>query len=40
VPVIAWGIGVDRLYMMRAGIDDIRFLFAQDLEWMRKQKVL
>ena len=40
VPVIAWGIGVDRLYMMRAGIDDIRLLFAQDLEWMRKQKVL
>lgn len=40
VPVIAWGIGVDRLYMMHAGIDDIRLLFAQDLEWMRKQKVL
>jgi phenylalanyl-tRNA synthetase alpha chain len=40
VPVIAWGIGVDRLYMMRAGIDDIRMLFTQDLDWMRKQKVL
>jgi len=40
VPVIAWGIGVDRLYMMRARIDDIRLLFAQDLDWMRKQKVL
>jgi phenylalanyl-tRNA synthetase alpha chain len=40
VPVIAWGIGVDRLYMMRAGIDDIRMLFAQNLDWMRKQKVL
>ncbi len=40
VPVIAWGIGVDRLYMMRAGIDDIRMLFAQDLAWMRRQKVL
>ncbi len=40
VPVIAWGIGVDRLYMMHAGIDDIRLLFAQNLEWMRKQKVL
>ena len=40
VPVIAWGIGVDRLYMMRTGIDDIRMLFAQDLDWMRKQKVL
>ena len=40
VPVLAWGIGADRLYMMRAGVDDIRLLFAQDLNWMRKQKVL
>jgi len=40
VPVLAWGIGVDRLYMMRAGIDDIRLLFAQDLSWLRQQKVL
>jgi phenylalanyl-tRNA synthetase alpha chain len=40
VPVLAWGIGVDRLFMMRAGLDDIRMLFAQDLEWIRKQKVL
>jgi phenylalanyl-tRNA synthetase alpha chain len=40
VPVLAWGIGADRLYMMRAGVEDIRLLFAQDLEWMRKQKVL
>lgn len=40
LPVLAWGIGADRLYMMRAGVDDIRLLFAQDLEWMRKQKVL
>jgi phenylalanyl-tRNA synthetase alpha chain len=40
LPVLAWGIGADRLYMMRAGVDDIRLLFAQDLEWMREQKVL
>jgi len=39
VPVLAWGIGVDRLFMMRARLDDIRMLFAQDLEWIRKQKV-
>jgi len=38
VPVLAWGIGVDRLFMMRAGLDDIRMLFAQDLEWIRKQR--
>jgi phenylalanyl-tRNA synthetase alpha chain len=40
VPVLAWGIGVDRLFMMRAGLDDIRMLFAQDLNWIRKQKVV
>lgn len=40
VPVLAWGIGVDRLFMMRARLEDIRMLFAQDLEWIRKQKVL
>jgi len=39
VPVLAWGIGVDRLFMMRAGIDDIRMLFSHDLEWMRNQRV-
>jgi phenylalanyl-tRNA synthetase alpha chain len=40
VPVLAWGIGVDRLFMMKTDLDDIRMLFAQDLEWVRKQKVL
>jgi len=38
VPVLAWGIGVDRLFMMHAGLDDIRKLFTQDLEWIRKQR--
>lgn len=40
VPVLAWGIGVDRLFMMHAGIDDIRQLFTHDLDWLRKQQVL
>jgi phenylalanyl-tRNA synthetase alpha chain len=40
VPVLAWGIGVDRLYMMRNGIDDIRMLFTQNLDWIRRRKVL
>jgi len=39
VPVIAWGLGVDRLFMMRAGIDDIRMIFSQDLNWLRKKQV-
>jgi phenylalanyl-tRNA synthetase alpha chain len=39
VPVIAWGLGVDRLFMMRAGIDDIRYIFSQDLDWLRRKQV-
>jgi phenylalanyl-tRNA synthetase alpha chain len=40
VPVLAWGIGVDRLFMMKTGLEDIRMLFAQDLDWLRKQKAI
>jgi phenylalanyl-tRNA synthetase alpha chain len=40
VPVLAWGLGVDRLFMMKAGIDDIRYLFAQDLDWMRHMELI
>jgi len=40
VPVLAWGLGIDRLYMMKAGIDDIRQVFSSDLDWLRRQKVV
>ena len=39
VPVIAWGLGVDRLFMMRAGIKDIRDIFSQNLDWLRRKEV-
>jgi phenylalanyl-tRNA synthetase alpha chain len=39
VPVIAWGLGVDRIFMMNAGVNDIRSLFSQDLDWLRRQRV-
>ncbi len=39
VPVIAWGLGVDRLFMMRAGVEDIRCIFSQDLDWLRRKQV-
>ena len=39
VPVIAWGLGVDRLFMMRSGVDDIRDIFSQDLDWLRRKEV-
>lgn len=40
VPVLAWGLGIDRLFMMRAGIDDIRQLFSLNLDWLRRQKAV
>ena len=38
-PVIAWGLGVDRLFMMKAGISDIRSIFSMDLDWLRRKQV-
>ncbi|HLC77437.1 MAG TPA: phenylalanine--tRNA ligase subunit alpha [archaeon] len=40
VPVIAWGLGIDRLAMFKLGIGDIRYLFSQNLDWLRKQVVV
>jgi phenylalanyl-tRNA synthetase alpha chain len=40
VPVLAWGLGIDRLFMMKANIDDIRQIFSQDLDWIRRKEVL
>jgi phenylalanyl-tRNA synthetase alpha chain len=37
VPVIAWGLGIDRMAMTAMGINDIRLLFAPDLDFMRTQ---
>ncbi|MFX1318108.1 MAG: phenylalanine--tRNA ligase subunit alpha [Promethearchaeota archaeon] len=34
-PVLAWGIGVDRLAMAALGINDIRELVTRDLGWLR-----
>lgn len=39
VPVIAWGLGIDRLFMIKAGIEDIRDVFSKNLHWLRRQKV-
>ncbi len=34
--VLAWGIGAGRLYMASMDISDIRDLFSQDLNWLRR----
>jgi phenylalanyl-tRNA synthetase alpha chain len=38
-PVLAWGLGVDRLFMMKAGVEEIRYIFSQDLDWIRRKAV-
>ena len=40
VPVLAWGIGIDRIAMFKLGIKDIRQLFSHDLEYLRNAKVV
>ncbi|MEM5829947.1 MAG: phenylalanine--tRNA ligase subunit alpha [Candidatus Aenigmatarchaeota archaeon] len=35
VPVLAWGIGIGRLVMLKTGIDDIRNIMSSDIEFLR-----
>jgi phenylalanyl-tRNA synthetase alpha chain len=35
VPVLAWGLGIDRMAMVSMGINDIRELFTPDIETVR-----
>ncbi|MFH1224517.1 MAG: phenylalanine--tRNA ligase subunit alpha [Candidatus Diapherotrites archaeon] len=39
-PVIAWGMGIDRLAMFKLGIKDIRHLFSDDINWLRNAPLL
>ncbi len=34
-PVLAWGLGLDRLAMLRLGLSDIRDLYLSDIEWLQ-----
>jgi phenylalanyl-tRNA synthetase alpha chain len=36
--VMAWGLGFDRLSMIKLGLKDIRELFSHDLEWLEKAR--
>lgn len=38
-PVLAWGLGVDRVVTLKLGLKDIRELYISDLDWLRKSKV-
>lgn len=39
VPVLAWGLGLDRMAMMALGLKDIRELFSRDLDQLRTQRI-
>lgn len=38
-PVLAWGLGVGRLFMTKYEIDDIRELFSQNIDYLRNAKI-
>lgn len=39
VPVLAWGLGIDRMAMMAMGYNDIRDLFSRDLDLIRETRM-
>ncbi|VVB55672.1 Phenylalanine--tRNA ligase alpha subunit [uncultured archaeon] len=38
-PVLAWGLGVSRVAMLRLGLKDLRELYQSDIDWLRKSTV-
>jgi len=38
--VLAWGLGIGRLAMLKLGIDDIRMLYSNDIEWLRNKSLV
>jgi phenylalanyl-tRNA synthetase alpha chain len=34
-PVLAWGLGVSRVAMLKLGLKDLRLLYQSDMEWLR-----
>lgn len=39
-PVLAWGLGVSRVAMLRLGLKDLRELYLSDIDWLRKSTVV
>ena len=38
-PVLAWGLGISRVAMLRLGLDDLRKLYHPDIEWLRSEPI-
>ncbi len=39
-PVLAWGLGLGRLAMIRLNVDDIRYLQTDNLKWLREKEMV
>jgi len=39
-PVLAWGLGLDRVVALSLGLDDIRDLYISDMDWLRKSGIV
>lgn len=40
VPVLAWGIGIGRLAMIKLGITDVRDLYTDNIQWLREKSLV
>ncbi len=40
VPVLAWGLGIGRLAMIKLGVNDIRYLYSDNLKWLREKSLV
>ena len=38
-PVLAWGLGVSRLAMLKLGLKDLRLLYQSDIDWLKKSEI-
>jgi phenylalanyl-tRNA synthetase alpha chain len=38
-PVLAWGLGVSRVAMLKLGLKDLRLLYRSDIEWIKESPV-
>jgi phenylalanyl-tRNA synthetase alpha chain len=34
-PVLAWGGGIERIAMLRLGLEDVREIYSNNLRWLR-----
>jgi len=39
-PVLAWGLGLERLAMLKFDLNDIRSLYVSDLDWLKKKSLI